>query len=282
LRKHFQHLLYEFNRGPEAAEVARNICAVYEEDPVTERTAQKWFARFKKGNFDMSDTPRSRQPADFDNDLLNASVHADPRQTTRELASEMGCAHATIVRHLQSTGKVQKLGVWVPHILTQDNKNQRVAICASLFVRQHHQSFLSRIVTGDEKWCLYVNFKLIPDKQATPCPKPDLHTRKIMLCIWWDMKGIIHYELLERNLTVTADRCCQQLRRLGQTIQQKRPSRQHGVILQHVSARPHTANMTKATIQEFDWEILRLLHGQTLLISSSVGSITCPNIGRQS
>jgi hypothetical protein len=32
-------------------------------------------------------------------------------------------------------GKVQKLGVWVPHILTQDNKNQRVATCASLLAR---------------------------------------------------------------------------------------------------------------------------------------------------
>jgi hypothetical protein len=24
------------------------------------------------------------------------------------------------------------------------------------------------------------------------------------MCIWWDMEGIIHYELLERNRTVTA------------------------------------------------------------------------------
>jgi hypothetical protein len=26
-----------------------------------------------------------------------------------------------------------------------------------------------------------------------------------MLCIWWDVEGIICYKLLERNLTVTAD-----------------------------------------------------------------------------
>jgi histone-lysine N-methyltransferase SETMAR len=77
-----------------------------------------------------------------------------------------------------------------------------------------------------------------------------------MLCIWWDMEGTIHYELLERNLTVTAERYCQQLRRLEEAIQQKRPSRQHGVILQHANAQPHTANMTKAAIQELDWEIL--------------------------
>jgi hypothetical protein len=82
--------------------------------------------------------------------------------------------------------KVQKLGVWEPHVLTQnnkDNKNQSVAICASLLARQKHQSFLSCIVTGDEKWCLYVNFKqrkewLGPDKQATTRAKPDHHRKK--------------------------------------------------------------------------------------------------------
>jgi hypothetical protein len=57
--EHFQHLLYEFNRGSKATEAARNICAVYGEDSIAERTAQKWFARFKQSNFDMSGTPRS-------------------------------------------------------------------------------------------------------------------------------------------------------------------------------------------------------------------------------
>jgi histone-lysine N-methyltransferase SETMAR len=66
-----------------------------------------------------------------------------------------------------------------------------------------------------------------------------------MLCIWWDMEGIVHYELLERNLTVTAERYCQQLRRLEEAIQQKHPGRRRGVILLN-DATPHTANMTKA------------------------------------
>jgi hypothetical protein len=74
--------------------------------------------------------------------------------------------------------------------------------------------------------------------------------------IWWDIEGIVHYELLERNLTVTAERYCQQLRRPEAAIQQKLPGRRHGVILQHGIARSHTANMTKAAIQELDWEIL--------------------------
>jgi hypothetical protein len=32
------------------------------------------------------------------------------------------------------------------------------------------------------------------------------------------MEGIAYYELLERNLTVTAERCCQQLRRMEKAI----------------------------------------------------------------
>jgi ribosome modulation factor len=88
-------------------------------------------------------------------------------------------------------GKVHMPGVWVPHILTQDNKNHRVAICASLLARhglarRQHQSVSSRIVTGDEKLCFYVSLKqrkewLGPDKQATPRAKLDLHHRKTVV-----------------------------------------------------------------------------------------------------
>jgi histone-lysine N-methyltransferase SETMAR len=70
------------------------------------------------------------------------------------------------------------------------------------------------------------------------------------------MEGIVHFELLERNLIVITERYCQQLRRLEEAIQQKRPGRRHGVILQYDNARPHTANMMKVVIQELDWEIL--------------------------
>jgi hypothetical protein len=62
--EHFRRLhLYELNRGSKAAEVNRNICAVYGEDSIAERIAPKWFARFKQGNLYMSDSPRSGRPS---------------------------------------------------------------------------------------------------------------------------------------------------------------------------------------------------------------------------
>jgi hypothetical protein len=53
------------------------------------------------------------------------------------------------------------------------------------------------------------------------------------------MEEIVHYDLLERNLTVIAERYGQQFRCLEEAIQQKGPGRRHGVILQHDNARPH-------------------------------------------
>ena len=49
------------------------------------------------------------------------------------------------------------------------------------------------------------------DKSPQPDPKADLHGRIIMLCVWWDRHGIIHFELVNHNEMVTADLYVQQL-----------------------------------------------------------------------
>ena len=80
-----------------------------------------------------------------------------------------------------------------------------------------------------------------------------------MLCVWWDQKGIIYWELLQPKQTVTADLYSQQLMRLNQALQKKRPFTGKGkrkVILLHDNARPHVAKTTRATIESLDWEVL--------------------------
>ncbi|CAI9717799.1 Hypothetical predicted protein [Octopus vulgaris] len=43
-----------------------------------------------------------------------------------------------------------------------------------------------------------------------------------MLRVWWDIKGVIHYELLDNNQTINANLHCEQLRRLKTVLSQKR------------------------------------------------------------
>ena len=152
------------NGGPKAAEAARNIRAVYVDNAIVESTARKWFSCFKEDSFDISNTPRSGIPSGFVEDQLNSLIHNDPHQCTRQLANVMNCDRSTIIQCLYSMGKVQKSGVWVPHALSQNHKNQQVAICASLLACdwlacEQHRPFLSFIISGDEKWCLYVNIR---------------------------------------------------------------------------------------------------------------------------
>ncbi|GFX72521.1 putative DD34D transposase [Trichonephila clavipes] len=65
--------------------------------------------------------------------------------------------------------------------------------------------------------------KLDRGEAAQTVAKPGLTTRKALLCIWWDWKGIIYYELLLYGLTLNLDIYCQRLGRLKQAIDQKRP-----------------------------------------------------------
>ena len=73
--------------------------------------------------------------------------------------------------------------------------------CESLLYRNKIDPFLKRMVTGDEKWITYDNVKRKQSwsksgEAAQTVAKPGLTARKVLLCVWWDSQGIIHYELL--------------------------------------------------------------------------------------
>ncbi|KAK6755483.1 hypothetical protein RB195_014075 [Necator americanus] len=57
--------------------------------------------------------------------------------------------------------------------------------------------------------------------------------KELQLRVWWNWKGIIHYELLPSNQTLNSDFCCQQLTREKQAIVQKWPdlAKRKGVVL---------------------------------------------------
>jgi hypothetical protein len=56
---------------------------------------------------------------------------------------------------------------------------------------------LHNLITGDEKWILYVNHThkrqwLGAGETSVATPKSDLYPKKIILSVWWGIKGIIH------------------------------------------------------------------------------------------
>ena len=66
-KQHLQHImLYYFKKGKNATETQKKICAVYEEGAVTDRTCQKWFVKFRAGDFSLDDAPWLGRPVEVD------------------------------------------------------------------------------------------------------------------------------------------------------------------------------------------------------------------------
>lgn len=254
---------YEFKLGRNAAETCRNVNKVWGEGTVNESTVQRWFQKFRNGNFNLKDQKGRGRHGNVNNDELKEIIETDPRKSTREVAKELAVDHTTILRHLKEIGKVKKLDKWIPHQLNQNQKNRRYEICSSLLRRNESDPFLDRIVTCDEKWVLYDNRKRSAqwlDKNESPkqFPQSKFHQKKIMLTVWWYSNGIIHYNFLKSGETITSVRYCKYLEEMHQKLTSLRPAlvNRKGPILLQDNARPHVAQMTLQKLRELGYETL--------------------------
>ncbi len=217
-------LKFLYKKGKNATQATNEICEVYGDDAVSVRVAQQWFARFRSGNFDVKDAPRSGRPIVEKVDEIMEKIDQDRHISCHDIAKALNIHHQTVLNHLKKAGYKKKLDVWVPHELSVKNLMDRINICDSLLKRNEIEPFLKRMVTGDEKWIKYDNNV----RKRSWCKggeaqqmvaKPGLTPRKVMLCVWWDWKGIIHYELLQPARTIDSTLYCQQLMRLKQAIE---------------------------------------------------------------
>ena len=260
-KEHIRHcLLYEFHRGSSANTASANINEAYL-DAVNIRTCQRWFQKFRSGSFDLQDRARSGRPETVDDDALLTAIEEDPRRTIQDLAILLNASWSVVQEHLHKLGKVWRQGVWVPHQLTEAQREQRVIVCSSLLSRHQRMPFFHNLVTCDEKWILYTNPKrqkqwLSPGQDPIPTPQGDLHPKKVMLSVWWTIYGILHWEILEYGKTITSELYCQQLDRVnGRLCRQSKISHQD-VVYQHDNARPHTALTTQRKIRSLGWDLL--------------------------
>lgn len=261
---HFRHImLHCFRKGQTVTQAKHEICSVHGEAATTLSTCSRWFQRFRNGNFDLEDAPRSGRPTVVENDEISAMIAADRHLTTREIAAHLCVDQSTVVRRLHALGMVSKCDVWVPHDLSEKNLMDRISISHSLLKRNEEAAFWKRLVTGDEKWIVYNNVVrkrswCKPGEPPAATPKAGLHPKKVMLCIWWDWKGVVYYELLPPNQTINSDVYCRQLAKLKRALAEKRPElvNRKGVVFHHDNAKPHTSLQTQQKLVRLGWDVL--------------------------
>ena len=78
------------------------------------------------------------------------------------------------------------------------------------------------------------------------------------MCIWWDWKGVLYYELLLENQTINSNKFCFQLDQLKVALDEKRPElvNRKRIIFHQDNASQHVSLMNRQKLLQLGWEVL--------------------------
>lgn len=253
------------------SEIYRQICEVYGQTAMSDSMVRRWVRQFNEGRDQVHDEERCGRPSLVTDELVHAieeKLKQNRKFTISALAMEFPQISRSLIHEIVNEKlKFRKLcSRWVPKILTEQHKKQRMGSALQFLTRYNEDGddFLSRIVTGDETWVSYDTPETKRQSMewrhtSSPTkvkPKQILTPRKLMCTVFWDRKGILLIDFLPRGQTINAHVYCETIKKLRRAIQNKRRGLlSKGVVFFHDNARPHTANVTKELLQEFDWDV---------------------------
>ena len=169
----------------------------------------------------VSEDPRPGRPstsaADDHVERVCAVIRGNRRLTVREVADEVDISiescHQILAEKLQMHRVSAKFMLC---LLTDDQKENRVEISQELLASANgNENFLKKIVTGDETWVYGydVETKMQSSRwmgKGSPRPKKARMSRskiKVVLVVFFDWKGIIHYEFVPHGQMVKTNSC---------------------------------------------------------------------------
>ncbi len=143
---------------------------------------------------------------------------------------------------------------WTPHELSDQQRARRVDICRQLLrLRANRRDLLETIVTRDESWILAYDPSsrqvtcewLFRGQKRTNKPRSGLRTQRLMLVVFFDIRGIVHREFTPRGLGVRGHLYLDILRHLRRAMRRRRPQMwmTGRWWLQHDGAPAHRANI---------------------------------------
>ena len=129
--------------------------------------------------------------------------------------------------------------------------------------RRNPDEFLRRYITVDEKWIYHYtpetkeqSKQWVFEGERTPKKAKMVKSAdKVMATVFWDTRGIIYIDYLEKGQTITRDYYASLLHRLSEEIKKKPPHlKKKEVVFHQDNARVHTCAVSMAKIMELKFE----------------------------
>lgn len=258
-------------KGLSPMEIKSDLDATLNEYSPTLKTIYKWVAEFNRGNVSIKDAPRSGRPKTATSEEMVKNVQAivltDRRLKLIQIAEATGISKERVSHILHEELGMRKLCArWVPRLITPEQKQHRVATSGQcLQLIRHYPDFFNRFITVDETWLHhYTPETKIQSMQWTakgePAPKKAKtvpSAGKILATVFWDAKGIIFMDCLEKGKTITGLYYANLLDKLIKHIREKRPGlSKKKIFFHHDNAPAHTSKVSMEKIKKLHFELV--------------------------
>lgn len=263
---------YFFIKGLSSKDIKSELDNTLGDSSPSYTTIKTWVADFKRGRKSTEDAPRSGRPKTATCKEIVEKVHKivlnDRRSKLVEIAEAVGISTERVHYILTEVLDMRKLSArWVPRLLTPEQKLIRKMISEECLARLQHNpvDFLRRFITVDETWIHHYSPETKQQsKQWTakgePVPKKAKTVRsagKVMASVFWDAKGILFIDYLEKGKTINGPYYASLLDQLKQKIQEKRPGLVKKKILFHQDNAPcHKSVIAMEKINELGFELV--------------------------
>ncbi|GFO32119.1 LOW QUALITY PROTEIN: histone-lysine N-methyltransferase SETMAR [Plakobranchus ocellatus] len=251
----------------------------------------QWCFWFKDGRTSLQDEPRSGRPNTTNNDWNTARVDelikVDRRVKLKEISLILDIPKTNVYEIVHDKlGYCKVSARWVPKMLSDEHKHQRVEISQILLHRCQQEGdetvdvgprgdhcarnkLLEHLITGDET-CLHLSTpetkhdsmtRKHPSSPVTKKFKVQQSATKVMATMFWDSCGMILLNILPKGESANADRYCETLDRLRHAVRRKRPGLLRAELSLNTTMQPppphtHTAKRTKEWLERYRWDII--------------------------
>ena len=158
---------------------------------------------------------------------------------------------------------------WVPHILINDQKQQRLIFCQEQLKKYNHGKAKAtyNIVTCNESWIYIYQPKIRlqgkvwvdEDSDEVVQPRRNSSTKKFIITIFFVKKGILYSNVKPQNINATADyyinECLQPM--ILEWKKQHPKLSLANLTLHQDNATPHTSHSTKSFIQHAGFQTMQ-------------------------